>query len=149
MKLCLYSFQNFSKTFSVAEAQKLDSAVFETAWTNEQWQSWIALENNCYYLVEDQSQRLGFLAVTNIPQENLYEIIRIGVLPKQRTKDVAFSIIQDWLSKLEHGSRILLEVSENNIAALRLYKKLGFEKISERKKYYADGSTALVMEKIL
>lgn len=149
MKLSLNSFQNFSNNFSVAEIQKLDDAIFETAWTKEQWESWFTLSSNYCYLLEDQSEIFGFLAVTNIAQENLYEIIRIGVLPKQRTKHIAFSAIQIWLNKLEHGSRVLLEVSEKNIPALGLYKKLGFQKISERKKYYADGSTALIMEKIL
>ena len=38
-----------------------------------------------------------------------------------------------------------LEVKESNIAAISLYKKLGYEKIAERKEYYGNGEKAVVM----
>jgi len=40
-----------------------------------------------------------------------------------------------------------LEVSEDNEPAVALYLKWGFQTISEKKKYYKDGSSALVMRK--
>lgn len=43
---------------------------------------------------------------------------------------------------------IFLEVRESNEAAISLYNKLGFIKISERKKYYGD-ETAVIMRKEL
>ncbi|MDR2731772.1 MAG: GNAT family N-acetyltransferase [Fibromonadaceae bacterium] len=42
--------------------------------------------------------------------------------------------------------KFFLEVRENNSAAISLYRKFGYEKIAERKKYYADGETAIVMQ---
>ena len=49
--------------------------------------------------------------------------------------------------KNENYSRIMLEVNENNIEALRLYNKLGFKEISLRDRYYGE-DTAIIMEKV-
>ena len=42
--------------------------------------------------------------------------------------------------------KLLLEVSESNIPAFRLYKNLGFLETGRRKGYYPDGSDAVLME---
>ena len=47
----------------------------------------------------------------------------------------------------EEYSRVMLEVNENNIEAIRLYNKLGFKEISLRNRYYGD-ETAIIMEKV-
>ncbi|HUH50004.1 MAG TPA: GNAT family N-acetyltransferase [Mycoplana sp.] len=55
-------------------------------------------------------------------------------------------------ARMRGADEIFLEVDEGNIAALRLYDKLGFIKVGERKAYYegAGGrSTALVMRRDL
>jgi ribosomal-protein-alanine N-acetyltransferase len=48
---------------------------------------------------------------------------------------------------------MFLEVDDGNAAALGLYRKLGFEKVGERRGYYKDAngavSTALVMKRVL
>ncbi len=49
--------------------------------------------------------------------------------------------------KKEKVKKIFLEVRENNIPAINLYEKFGFNKISVRKKYYSDGENAIVMLK--
>jgi [ribosomal protein S18]-alanine N-acetyltransferase len=41
---------------------------------------------------------------------------------------------------------LILEVSENNLGALTLYKRMGFEIFGTRKHYYPDGSSALCMK---
>ena len=43
------------------------------------------------------------------------------------------------MAKKEKIKRIILEVSKNNIAAINMYKKVGFKKISKRKNYYRIG----------
>ena len=46
-------------------------------------------------------------------------------------------------------NKFLLEVNENNIKALKLYKKIGFEQISVRKNYYGNNENAIIMMKII
>ena len=45
--------------------------------------------------------------------------------------------------EITQTSKICIDVSEKNVSAIQFYKKMGFEFISRRKKYY-DGSDALV-----
>ena len=40
----------------------------------------------------------------------------------------------------------MLEVSDVNEYAIKLYKSVGFNQIFERKNYYEDGSNALIFE---
>ena len=42
---------------------------------------------------------------------------------------------------------MILEVRDTNIAARRLYERVGFKKISIRRGYY-DGEDAIIMERI-
>jgi ribosomal-protein-alanine N-acetyltransferase len=55
-------------------------------------------------------------------------------------------------ARMRGAEEIFLEVDEGNLAALRLYEKLGFAKVGERKAYYEQAgrrSTALVMRRDL
>jgi ribosomal-protein-alanine N-acetyltransferase len=51
--------------------------------------------------------------------------------------------------KTQDTSKIFLEVSANNSAAIALYEAHAFERSGLRKAYYADGSDAITMLKVL
>lgn len=51
------------------------------------------------------------------------------------------------ISKERQLKDITLEVNINNIPAINLYKKYGFEKVGVRKKYYNNLEDALIMTK--
>jgi ribosomal-protein-alanine N-acetyltransferase len=69
------------------------------------------------------------------------EILRIGTTLKNRNSGVG----SEFLSILKKTKKpILLEVKENNAPAIYLYEKMKFLKIGTRKKYYADGTDALI-----
>jgi len=75
------------------------------------------------------------------------ELLSIAVNASERGKGYAKALMEH--SHREFAKQGLkksfLEVRENNTVAISLYKKLGYEKIAERKKYYADGECAVVM----
>jgi ribosomal-protein-alanine N-acetyltransferase len=58
-------------------------------------------------------------------------------------------MLEQLLSQAEvHGvTHTLLEVREDNESALRLYGRMGFEQISRRPGYYADGTDALILRR--
>lgn len=67
---------------------------------------------------------------------NRFEIDYIVVDNNFRRRGIATNLIKSIIdSKPEN---ITLEVRENNIAAINLYKKLGFEIVSKREKYYGN-----------
>ena len=83
------------------------------------------------------------------------EVLTIAVKPKLRGKGVASRLMTASLERLTlAGAKSwFLEVEAQNVAALALYKRFGFEKVGERKSYYkkADGdpATAYILRRSL
>lgn len=77
------------------------------------------------------------------------EITNIAVLKEYRNKKVGFKLVNQMISDLIDLdiSEIFLEVRENNIGAISLYKKAGFKIIGKREKYYTNPiENALIMK---
>jgi len=78
-----------------------------------------------------------------------FELEAIVVNINFRKKGIASRLINFFEEKYtKKGDSILLEVAVNNEAAVSLYKKIGFEIINIRKKYY-DKIDAYVMKKVI
>lgn len=79
------------------------------------------------------------------------ELRRIGVLPSRRRRGVGRALLSAVLAQAaaDGGDRVLLEVSDHNLAALGLYTAAGFEPIARRRRYYRDGSDAVVLGRVL
>jgi len=79
------------------------------------------------------------------------ELLSIAVNAIERGKGYAKALMEHSHKEFAKQGikKFFLEVRENNTAAISLYKKFGYEKIAERKKYYADGECAVVMNLIL
>jgi len=75
------------------------------------------------------------------------ELLSIAVNAASRGKGYAKALMEHSHKELAKQGlkKFFLEVRENNIAAISLYEKVGYEKIAERKGYYADGECAVVM----
>jgi ribosomal-protein-alanine N-acetyltransferase len=71
------------------------------------------------------------------------EINQIEVLEEERRKGIA-SKLMEYLIK--DNLSITLEVKETNVAAIKLYKKYGFEEVAIRQGYY-NGVDGILMEK--
>jgi ribosomal-protein-alanine N-acetyltransferase len=48
-----------------------------------------------------------------------------------------------------HADRMLLEVRDDNRGALAFYARQGFIELDRRPRYYADGTTAIVLARTL
>jgi ribosomal-protein-alanine N-acetyltransferase len=75
------------------------------------------------------------------------EIVDIFVKPDYRRKNIASLLINEILNdyKLEN---ITLEVSSNNLSALKLYEKLNFKSVAKRKNYYKDSDAILMLKEV-
>jgi len=75
-------------------------------------------------------------------------VISIAVLPKYRRQGLGLKIMRYGMQKLieQKVVSVYLEVRISNIAAVEMYKKLGFYIKREYKHYYRDGESAFVME---
>jgi len=106
------------------------------------------LDNENYIvLVHEEENINAFLIVyKNI---DYFELEAIVVDPQYRNRRIAYSLLEFFMyNYTQKNDVILLEVAENNIPALNLYKKCNFEIISTRKKYY-NNIDAYVMKKVI
>jgi ribosomal-protein-alanine N-acetyltransferase len=101
-------------------------------------------DTDSIYNYMDGEKVLGYLEIRLV--DNVVDIMNLFVNEEERRKGIATSLMNEMIEK-ENYSRIMLEVNENNIEALRLYNKLGFKEISLRERYYGE-DTAIIMEKV-
>ena len=79
------------------------------------------------------------------------EIRYLSVHPSYKRRGLGKKLINKIIKECKNKKikSIFLEVSLNNKQALKFYDYLGFETIGIRRKYYKDGSDALLKEKML
>ena len=104
----------------------------------------ILSDTDSIYNYMDGEKVLGYLEIRLV--DGVVDIMNLFVNEEERRKGIATSLMNEMINK-EDYSRIILEVNENNIEALRLYNKLGFKEISLRERYYGE-DTAIIMEKV-
>ena len=89
--------------------------------------------------------------VVTLQGPDVVDLQRIGVDPRRRRRGTATALLDAVLSRTGHtgADRMLLEVSAGNAAALAFYAAAGFVEIDRRRRYYRDGSDAVVMRRSL
>jgi ribosomal-protein-alanine N-acetyltransferase len=82
---------------------------------------------------------------------DLADLQRIAVHPTHRRHGIARRLLEELVARAaeEGASRLLLEVRAGNAGALGLYAEAGFVEIDRRRRYYRDGSDAIVMRRVL
>ncbi len=77
------------------------------------------------------------------------DIEGVTVVGSERKKGYGKLLMAFALAQLKNKNvtDVFLEVRRSNLPAIALYSACGFNKISERKKYYSDGEDAVVMKK--
>lgn len=134
---------------AAAPVQALDREIFVTGcWTLQQWYGEFASHALVLLLLGNSGQLCGFLS-SAIAGDDL-DIRKIGVLPAYRRQGLARKLLQGALAELRGKvQRCLIEVSAANPGGIEFYRRMGFSEMGRRSNYYADGSAALLMEKIL
>lgn len=77
------------------------------------------------------------------------DLLRIGVRPDHQRRGLGGILLRAALEEAAGAERMMLEVSDRNDAAVALYRGHGFEVVDRRRRYYPDGSDALVMSRDL
>jgi len=120
------------------------------------------IRENFEFVLKSDSHIIYICEITNNQNKNIvgyagasisYEqgdILSVCVDSNFRKRSIAYVLMDTLLEDLSINKveKVFLEVEEDNVPAINLYKKLGFEKISERKNYYGN-KTAIIMQKNL
>lgn len=95
----------------------------------------------------DASGRLaGYICPMLLLDEG--HILNVAVDPVFRSAGVGRLLVGQVLQdcRLGGASFVSLEVRESNLAAIGLYRRIGFTEVGKRKGYYENGEDALMME---
>src|SRR4051794_30177645 len=108
-----------------------------------------ALPTITYLVAEVDGEVVGH-AVTSSAGD-IAELQRIAVEATHRRRGIAASLLAGVVDAARRtpADRLLLEVREDNHGALSFYAGQGFVEIDRRPRYYADGTTAVVMRRAL
>lgn len=76
------------------------------------------------------------------------DIMNIVTKKSKRNNGIATCLLKELveIAKKKKIIKLTLEVNENNFPAIHLYEKLGFKTIAERRNYYQNTYTALIMQ---
>lgn len=129
----------------------LEEECFKNPWNKEQL-LYEFHENpiNKIYVALDGDKLVGF--INYMITFNSATISQVAVTSSCRRKGIATELYNKMTeSFIKEGDDIVefvtLEVRESNDKAIAFYKKLGFEQISMKKNYYADGENGVYMVK--
>lgn len=123
---------------------EIEKKCFETeAFTKEQIAQ--LLRGNSISLVAKlNSQIVGFIIGTVYRERNALfgHVLTVDVLPEYHRKGIGLKLLQEMenIFREKNIKTCCLEVREDNIAALKLYKKLGYVKIGKLKNYYGNAN---------
>ncbi len=100
---------------------------------------------NSIVLVNEEEKKINAYLYAVKTIDNI-DILSIFVEEKYRKKNIGSNLLKELINNNRYLKQsIMLEVSTNNTPAINLYKKMGFQIINIRKKYYENGD-AYVMK---
>lgn len=141
-------FLELSKEY-IDDITKLDSLCFEDKWSRALFENELASPNSYCIIALLDNRLIAYCNLTSVLDEA--DITKIAVHPEFRRQGIGARLLDMvFMYCKEHGINIInLELRESNISALRLYEQKGFKTVGERKKYYNNKETAVLMTKFL
>ena len=118
---------------------------FDDFWSFEIFKEELGNTNSKYLALLYENKIVCFGGIKIILDEaNLMDIV---TKKNMRNKGFAKFLLNELIniSKEENCSSITLEVNENNLPAINLYKTFNFKEVGKRKNYYKNGATAILM----
>ena len=135
---------NFLTMDDLHACMELDVLTMKGLWTKEQWEKELSDQKRLCIGMFQKSNLIalgcGWLIIDEI------HITAIAVHPNYQRRKLGEKIIIGLLrnAKIKGSKKAILEVSERNWPAIRLYNKLGFKTTGFRKNFYKDGSNAII-----
>lgn len=131
--------KTFAETFSSDNSEKNLKKYLEMGFSREKLKTELADKNSQFFFAVLDKMVVGYLKInqgasqTEIKDDNALEIERIYVLKEYHGKDVAPALYQKALeiAKIKQVDYVWLGVWENNLRAIRFYKKNGFEEFDK------------------
>lgn len=115
---------------------KIDMESFSDKYSREYF--FCCIVNKNIFVAKIRDRVIGFILFTILFDES--EILKIAVDRDYRHLSVGTMIIEKYIEfvNLDLSRKLMLEVRESNIFAIRLYEKFGYEVVRKIKNYYSN-----------
>jgi ribosomal-protein-alanine N-acetyltransferase len=132
------------------------ASIEQEAFGSDAWSDGLVAEGlsgripGALYLVAETEERLVGYAAASLFAD-VSELQRLAVPALARRQGVATALLRrvEEEARVRYSERLLLEVREDNAGACAFYAARGFHELDRRPRYYADGTSAVVLEKDL
>jgi len=136
--------------WDVEQVAAVEAEVFaESRWRAEQFWSELAQPTRRYLVVEevDQGMILAYGGIFILGADS--DVQTIAVTPRAQRRGIGRTLMEHLMdcAREEEARSMMLEVRSDNLPAIDLYQRLGFEQISIRRDYYAPGVDARIMQR--
>ncbi len=132
--------------WDIEQVSEIEREVFPVdAWSPEQFWSELAQDTRSYVVAELDGRVVGYAGAFVVPPDS--DLQTVAVLLHYQGRGLAagmLTMVTD-VARAAGCSHMILEVRADNSRAIALYERFGFERISQRPRYYPDGVDALIM----
>jgi len=131
---------DYMREFDLKYVMWIERISFITPWRGSTFRREIETNNDFSHFIvaRHKSRAIAFIGFTHVLDEA--HILTFAVHPKFRRRGVGTQLLTYMLNMARAlgTQKVILEVRVSNIPAQSLYKKLGFQIVSIRKKLYPD-----------
>lgn len=123
-------------TADLPEVLAIERAAYDYPWSEGVFRDCMRVGYRCLAAVDMAGNVLGYGLLSVTVGEA--HVLNVCVGPLYRRRGVA-TLLLEHMARLARGERaatMLLEVRPSNAGALALYRRLGFERVGVRKRYY-------------
>ncbi len=116
----------------------IENVSFPSPWSRQAFLQEIDNPISHLWVVTKNGALVGYVCFWIV--ENVVQLLNIAVHPNTRGRGLGYRLIKEVIKKgmSGQGKQVWLEVRVSNQAARGLYKKVGFEEVGLRPRYYRD-----------
>jgi ribosomal-protein-alanine N-acetyltransferase len=114
-------------------------------WSLEQFWSELAQPTRSYVVAVDGDRIIGYAGAFLLAPDS--DVQTIAVSPLDQGRGIGATLLRSLIDEASAAGcrQMLLEVRSDNPAAIGMYERFGFERISMRRDYYERGIDAIIM----
>ena len=118
-------------------------------WSVEQFWEELAQPTRIYRVAMRGDEVIGYAGIFHAGADA--DIQTIAVRPGEQCQGIGRMLLRELIAAAHQSgaTSLLLEVRADNSPAIAMYRDEGFDQISLRRRYYPDGSDALILRRSL
>ena len=127
----------FLEEKDLEEVSKLEAACFSEPWSLEDFRDILTNKDRIMLVAIEDNKIVGEIVLTDLLGEG--DISNVAVNPDYRKKHIASKLLEKIIkigSDERNITAFTLEVREQNLPAIKLYEKAGFESVGVRPNFY-------------